>query len=149
MTRKELLAFMRSERYAVQASVAPHHNIQAAVVGIAVSDDFEIVFDTLTDSRKATNLRANPSIAFVLGSTRDDAERTVQYEGIADTPSGDELRRVQEIYFDVFPDGRDRLHWKGLIHVRVKPLWIRYSNYGPQPPLVLEFDAEALRALPS
>ena len=44
-------------------------------------------------------------------------------------PSGDELRRVQEIYFGVFPDGRDRLHWKGLIHVRVKPLWIRYSNY--------------------
>jgi len=68
-------------------------------------------------------------------------------EGVADMPSGDELRRVQEIYFETFPDGRDRLHWKGLIHVRVKPLWIRYSNYGPTPPLVLEFNAEALRAL--
>jgi len=147
MTRKELLVFMRSERFAVQASVSRDHAVQAAVVGVAVSDDFEIVFDTLTDSRKATNLRDNPSIAFVIGSTQDGSERTVQYEGVADTPSGDELRRVQEIYFEVFPDGRDRLHWKGLIHVRVKPLWIRYSNYGPQPPLVLEFDAEALRAL--
>ncbi len=147
MTRKDLLAFMRSERYAVEASVSRTHAVQAAVVGIAVSDDFEIVFDTLTDSRKATNLRINPSIAFVIGSTSADAQRTVQYEGIADTPSGDELRRVQEIYFEVFPDGRDRLHWKGLIHVRVKPLWIRYSNYSPTPPLVLEFDAEALRAL--
>ena len=147
MTRKELLAFMRTEHFAVQASVSRTHAAQAAVVGIAVSDDFEIVFDTLSDSRKATNLRANPSVAFVIGSTRDGTERTVQYEGIADIPSGDELRRVQEIYFEVFPDGRDRLHWKGLIHVRVKPLWIRYSNYGPQPPLVLEFDAAALRAL--
>ena len=71
MTRRELLAFMRSERFAVQASVARHSNVQAAVVGIAVSDDFEIVFDTLTDSRKATNLRENPSVAFVIGSTRD------------------------------------------------------------------------------
>jgi general stress protein 26 len=147
MTRKELLTFMRSERFAVQASVSRHYAAQAAVVGIAVSDDFEIVFDTLDDSRKTTNLRANPSVAFVIGSTHDGAERTVQYEGVADMPSGDELRRVQEIYFAVFPDGRDRLHWKGLIHVRVKPLWIRYSNYSPQPPLVIEFDAEALRAL--
>jgi general stress protein 26 len=147
MTRNELLTFMRSERFAVEASVGPHHAVQAAVVGIAVSDEFEIVFDTLTDSRKASNLRANPSVAFVIGSTADGTERTVQYEGIADTPSGDELRRVQEIYFEVFPDGRDRLHWKGLIHVRVKPLWIRYSNYAPQPPLVLEFDAAALRLL--
>jgi len=147
MTRKDLLAFMRTEHYAVQASVSRTHAVQAAVVGIAVSDDFELVFDTLSDSRKATNLRANPSVAFVIGSTRDGTERTVQYEGVADTPSGDELRRVQETYFEVFPDGRDRLHWKGLIHVRVKPLWIRYSNYGPQPPLVLEFDAAALRLL--
>ena len=147
MTRKDLLAFMRTEHYAVQASVSRTHAVQAAVVGIAVSDDFELVFDTLSDSRKATNLRANPSVAFVIGSTRDGTERTVQYEGVADTPSGDELRRVQEIYFEVFPDGRDRLHWKGLIHVRVKPLGSRYSNYGPQPPLVLEFDAAALRLL--
>ncbi|HKH73505.1 MAG TPA: pyridoxamine 5'-phosphate oxidase family protein [Vicinamibacterales bacterium] len=147
MTRKELLAFMRSERFAVQASVARHHNVQAAVVGVALSDDFEIVFDTLSDSRKAVNLRANPSVAFVIGGIRDDVVRSVQYEGVADFPFGDELRRVQEIYFNVFPDGRDRLHWKGLIHVRVKPLWIRYSNYEPQPPLVLEFDAAALRAL--
>jgi hypothetical protein len=147
MTRDNLLTFMRAERYAVQASVSRAHAPQAAVVGIAISDDFEIVFDTLTDSRKAVNLRANPLVAFAIGAVRDDVERTVQYEGVADFPSGDELRRVQELYFGVFPDGRDRLHWKGLIHVRVKPLWIRYSNYSPQPPLVIEFDAEGLRAL--
>ena len=147
MTRKELLAFMRSERFAAQATVSAGRAPQAAVVGIAVSDDFEIVFDTLHNSRKATNLRANPSIAFVIGGMHDSGIRTVQYEGIADTPSGDELIRVREIYFEVFPDGRERLTWPDLIHVRVKPMWIRYSNYAPQPPLVLEFDAAALRAL--
>lgn len=147
MTRQELLAFMRSERFAAQASVTRDYGVQAAVVGIAVSDTFEIVFDTLTDSRKAKNLRANPSIAFVIGPIRDGAERTVQYEGVADMPSGDELRRIREVYFETFPDGRERLDWVGLIHVRVKPTWIRYSNYGPRPPLILEFDANALRSL--
>lgn len=143
MTRDELLAFMRTERYAVQASVSPVSASQAAVVGIAVSDAFEIVFDTLGDSRKATNLRANPAVAFVIG-TRDGDERTVQYEGIADVPSGDELRRVREIYFGVFPDGRERLNWPGCIHIRVKPTWIRYSNYNVQPPEIIEFDATSL-----
>jgi general stress protein 26 len=147
MTRQELLAFMRSERYAVQATVSRDYAAQAAVIGIAVADDVEIVFDTLSDSRKAANIRGNSSIALAIGRTTHEAQRTVQYEGVADTPAGDELRRVQEIYFSVFPDGRERLHWQGLIHVRVKPLWIRYSDYGAQPPLVMEFDAEALRAL--
>jgi len=147
MTRTELLAFMRSERFVAQASVSRDYAAQAAVVGIAVSDDFEIVFDTIRDSRKAANLRANPSIAFVIGGLHDSATRTVQYEGIADTPTGDELVRVREIYFEVFPDGRERLTWPGITHVRVKPTWVRYSNYGPTPPLILEFDAAALRAL--
>ena len=147
MTRDDLLRFMRLEKFAVQSSVSPTGVPQAAVVGIAVSEDLEIVFDTLRDSRKATNLRDNPAIAFAIGGTHDDTTRTVQYEGIADTPSGDELRRVREVYFDVFPDGRERLSWPGIIHVRVKPTWIRYSNYGTTPPLILEFDTQALREL--
>jgi len=139
MTRDELLRFMRSEKYAVQTSVSPGGAPQAAVVGIAVTDSFEIVFDTVTTSRKAPNLRANPSIAFVIGGTRDGDERTVQYEGIADEPSGEELDRLRTVYYAKFPDGRDRLAWPGLIYVRVKPTWIRYSNFGANPPEIVEF----------
>ena len=146
MKRDALLAFMRSERYAVQASVSIGHRPQAALVGIAVSDAFEIVFDTLSSSRKAENLRANASIAFVIGGTHSGDERTVQYEGVADIPSGDERDRIREIYFSVFPDGRDRLAWRGVIHVRVTPTWVRYSDYGAVPPIIMEFTAETLRA---
>jgi general stress protein 26 len=145
MTREALLAFMRSERYAVQASVTPDGAAQAAVVGIAVSDAFEIVFDTVSSSRKAKNLQRQSAIAFVIGGTRDGDERTVQYEGIAALPAGDELQRARELYFSVFPDGRDRLAWPGLIHIRVTPVWIRYSNFNAQPPEIVEFKAEALR----
>lgn len=144
MTRDELLAFVRSERYAVQTSVSARGGPQAAVVGIAVSDAFEIVFDTLDSARKAVNLRANPSVAFVIGGTREGDERTVQYEGIADVPEGDERERIQRIYFARFPDGRDRLAWPGLIHVRVRPAWIRYSNFNVQPPEIVEFGRQDL-----
>ena len=144
MTPDALLQFMRSEKYAVQASVSDAGSPQAAVVGIAVTDAFEIVFDTLASSRKASNLRANPSVAFVIGGTRDGDERTVQYEGIADEPSGSELDRVLALYYARFPDGPERRAWPGLIYVRVKPTWIRHSNFGANPPEIVEFGPNTL-----
>ena len=143
MTREELLAFVRSEPYAVQASVGPDGRPQAAVVGIAVSDDFEIIFDTVDWTRKARNLRTSPMIAFVIGGCRDGDERTVQLEGVADVPVGDDLRRVREVYLARFPDGQKRLRWRGLIHVRVRPTWVRYSNFNTQPPEIVELDVSS------
>jgi pyridoxine/pyridoxamine 5'-phosphate oxidase len=140
MTRDALLEFIRSEKYAVQSSVSPDGIPQSAVVGIAISDRFEIVFDTIASSRKATNLRANPAVALVIGGTRDGDERTVQFEGTADEPMGADLERLKRLYFARFPDGPERQSWPGLIYVRVKPTWIRFSNFGAQPPEIVEFD---------
>jgi pyridoxamine 5'-phosphate oxidase-like protein len=146
MTRGDLLEFMRSCRYAVESSVSPSGAPQAAVVGIAVTDAFEIVFDTLADTRKAGNLRRHPRIAFVIGGTLDGDERTVQYEGIADEPSGAERERLVAVYLDRFPDGRARQPWPGLIYLCARPTWIRYSDYGADPPVIVEFTDADLRA---
>jgi GNAT superfamily N-acetyltransferase len=53
VTRDELLLVMRGNRYAIEATVTRTGAPQAAVIGIAVTDAFEIVFDTLGGSRKA------------------------------------------------------------------------------------------------
>jgi general stress protein 26 len=143
--RLELLDFMRAHKYAVQSSVSADHRPQAAVVGIAISDAFEVVFDTVASSRKAENLRRNNSVALVIGGAAEGDERTVQYEGIADVPSGAERDRLLELYFARFPDGRGRLAWPGIMHVRVAPRWIRYSNFNSDPPEIVEFDETALR----
>ena len=139
MTSRDLLEFMRRYRVAVQASVSADGAAQAAVVGIATTDRFEIVFDTLSSSRKAENLRRNPRIALVIGGVSDGEERTVQYEGLADEPSGDELERLKQAYYHVYPDGPSRLSWPGLIYVRLRPTWIRYSDFTATPPLIVEF----------
>ena len=144
MTPRELLAFMRMHRVAVQASVSGSAAAQAAVVGIAVTDRFEVVFDTLGSSRKAQNLRRNPAIALVIGGLLPGEERTVQYEGIADEPQDEERERLTAAYYAVYPDGRDRLSWSGLTYVRVRPQWIRYSDFGQPTPLIVEFTAGQL-----
>jgi hypothetical protein len=47
VTPAELVAFLRKHRLLVQASTSASGAPQAAVVGFAVSDDLEIVFDTI------------------------------------------------------------------------------------------------------
>jgi len=132
MTRVELIAFLRRHRYAVQASVAPNGAPQAAIVGIACSDDLELVFDTLSTTRKCQNLRRDPRIALVIGS----GEETVQIEGVADEPSGDEQARIKEVYFATFPDGHEREAWPDITWVRVVPTWVRYSDFRGTPRVV-------------
>ena len=66
MEPKSLLQFLRQHRLAVQSSVSALNHAQAAVVGFAVSEAFEIIFDTLDSTRKVANLRANPRIALVI-----------------------------------------------------------------------------------
>jgi general stress protein 26 len=145
LTTDELLSFMREHPLAVQASVSASQGAQAAVVGIGVTDDFEVFFDTAATSRKVDNLRRNPQIALVIGGTTVGDERTVQYEGIADEPGGAELERLKELYFDVFPAGRERQSWPGITYIRTTPTWARYTDFNQDPPATVEFELAELR----
>jgi hypothetical protein len=142
MNRDELLIFMRAQNWAVEASVSEQNTPQAAVIGVAITDALEVVFDTLSDSRKARNLRHNARIALVIGW--DDAQ-TVQYEGVAEEPTGDELIRVKRAYFARFPDGVERERLPGIAYFCVRPTWIRYSDFRKSEPVVLTFDTSGGR----
>src|SRR5262245_21752306 len=135
MTRAELVAFLRTHRLAVEATTHADGAPQAAVVGFAVTDALELVFDTLTTTRKHANLVRDPRIALVVGW---DREQTAQIEGVADEPTGDELARLKQVYFAAFPDGPEREKWPGITYVRVRPRWIRYSDFAAAPPKIVE-----------
>ncbi len=135
MDRPEVFAFMSRFRYAVVSSIAPDGSPQSALVGIAVTPQLEIVFDTVKSSRKYPNLVARPRCSFVVGW---GGEQTVQYEGLALEPEGVELKQCQDAYFEVWPDGPSRLSWIGIAYFAVKPLWVRYSDFLHSPPLVTE-----------
>ncbi|HVH45942.1 MAG TPA: pyridoxamine 5'-phosphate oxidase family protein [Labilithrix sp.] len=141
MNRAELLVFLRRHRLCVQASVADSGAPQAAVVGYGVSDDLELVFDTVGTTRKMTNLRRDPRIALVIGWDQE----TVQIDGIADEPRDAELARMKAVYFDAYPDGKDRERWEGITYVRVRPTWIRYSDFRSAEPKIVEIGEQALR----
>lgn len=126
LTTQELYEFIQERGYAVISTVSGAHTPEAALVAISATPELELVFDTVTSSRKYENLMRNPAIALVIGFA---GEMTLQYEGEAVIPGAEELDRYKEIYFDRWPDGRAREAWPGLVHFRVKPKWIRFSDY--------------------
>jgi general stress protein 26 len=131
----DLYSFMTRFRYGVVSSVAADGSPQSALVGIAVTPQLEIIFDTLNTSRKYRNLVARPSCSLVVGWS---GEQTVQLEGIASLPEDEELKRYQEVYFEAWPDGPARITWPGIAYFVVRPKWIRYSDFDQNPPLIRE-----------
>jgi general stress protein 26 len=135
MTRQDLYEFARLHKLAVLATVSHLQAPEAALVGIAVTSELELVFNTIESSRKCQNLRRNPKVAFVIGW---EGEVTLQYEGQADEPAGNDLDRCKTVYFEAFPDGHERERWPGITYFRVRPTWARYSDYSKQPPEIVE-----------
>jgi len=150
MTREFIYDQIRQFRLAVLATTSGDHQPEAAVVGIAITRELEIVFDTVRSSRKYHNLIAQPKVALVIGWKN---ETTIQFEGDAvelgasddDGPGNSDDNGLgnsdavkpgtnddvyRETYYAVFPDGRDRTAtWEGLTHFVIRPRWIRYSNF--------------------
>jgi len=140
MDRAALYSFLTQFRYGVVSSTSSNGTPQSALVGIAITEDLEIVFDTVKSSRKYSNLIERPTCSFVVGW---GGEQTVQFEGVAIEPEDTELDRVQEAYFAVWPDGPERVLWPTIAYFVVQPRWIRFSDFEQIPPLIVEMSFRA------
>ena len=130
MKLEEVFDIVRQKRLAVVSTVDDSGAPEAALVGFALTERNEIVFDTLGSSRKAVNIARRPAAALVIGWENDV---TVQIEGDARRPQGDDLAYAKGAYFREWPDGRARENWPDIAYIAVKPRWMRYANYAGAP----------------
>ena len=138
MTEDDLYAFLAKCKLGVLGTIGNVGTPQSALVGIAVTQELEIIFDTVKSSRKYPNLIAKPACSFAIGGW-GNGEQTVQYEGDAQELKSPNLERYQETYFKAWPDGPARMNWPGIVYFVVRPRWIRYSDFDRSPPLIREF----------
>jgi general stress protein 26 len=137
MTKKKLYNFIRQHKHAVLSTVSQNNIPESALVGFIVTPNLKLFFDTVSDSRKYKNLLLNSHISFVIGW--EDGQ-TLQYEGVAKIPNHRELEDLLNTYFEVFPDGKDRIkNWKNISYFCVEPKWIRYSDFKKSIPRIKEF----------
>ena len=130
MKLEEVLEIIRKKRLAIVSTVHDSGAPEAALVGFAVTEGNEIVFDTLASSRKAVNIARRPAAALVVG-WEDDI--SVQIEGEARRPQGDDLANAKAAYFREWPDGRARENWPDIAYIVVRPRWMRYACYAGAP----------------
>ena len=128
MKVREVYDFMDGERLAVLGTARKDGRPEAALMGFAVTEELEIVFDTVRSSRKYSILKENARVAWVVGCT---TEVSVQYEGEASELQGEELAKYKKIYFAKWPDGPARESWPGITYFVVRPKWVRYCDYNP------------------
>jgi len=135
--KPELLSYMRGHRLAVVSSVGSEGEPQSALVGIAVSALCDVIFDTVVDSRKHANLSRDPRASIVFAGP---GEQTLQVEGIAKrvAVSGTKDADLRSVYYEVWPDGRERVKWPNLSYWCIVPRWARYSDFN-RGPLIQEF----------
>src|SRR5260370_33664012 len=84
----------------VVATASPSGKPEAALVGIAVSDCGELIFDTPAGARKLTNIERNDRVAVVIG-WNDGIP--VQLEGRARVVNDDERLRHGRLYAAQLP----------------------------------------------
>jgi hypothetical protein len=126
--------FMHRQRYGVVSSLSPSGDPQSAIVGVAVTSDAELIFDTLTSTRKYQNLKADSRCSIVLF----EGEQTLQFEGHILEPTGEELLRYRAVYLDAWPECRSHVSWPGIAYLVARPHWLRFSDFGCQPPCINE-----------
>jgi hypothetical protein len=121
---------MKRHPLAVIATIGADGGPQSALVGVGPTHALELVFDTLSTTRKHANLQRDRRIAVTFSGP---CEQTLQYEGVS---AEDEVYR--QAYYEAWPEGRQHLQWQNLVYWRVVPRWARYSDYD-RGPLILEF----------
>lgn len=126
MDLEKVFRFLDGEKLGVLATVDVNGRPEAALMGVAVTPELELIFDTVNSSRKYPNLKQNPRVAFVIGC---NSEITVQYEGMASELQGESLAKYQRVYFAKFTDGPAREAWPGITYFVVRPTWVRYCDY--------------------
>jgi hypothetical protein len=136
LSDSELLAYMRCHKLAVVGSLGTDGAPQAALVGIAVTDDLQVVFDTVSTSRKHQNLLRDSRACVTFSGP---GEQTLQMEGnatpVSMTDSDDAV--YLSAYYQAWPDGQARAKWPKISYWRIAPRWVRYSDYD-RGPLIVE-----------
>jgi len=131
LSPQKAFSFLSGQGLAVMSTVSPHAEPEAALINYGVTNDLELIFETLQTSRKYANLARNPRTALVINGENgsEGTWETCQYEGIVDRPDEFALEPYLDIYFAARPEGRQHRGWPDLVYLRIRPTWIRVSNY--------------------
>lgn len=129
-SHRDIYDFLNSYGLAVLSTINTEGLPHCAIVGFGQTENLEILFGTDNTSRKYSNLKANPHIAFAIGGNTPE---TIQYEGIAREIEESELYLVRDNYWKKNPHAEEHYKNETERYFIVTPTWIRYTDLRVHP----------------
>jgi hypothetical protein len=128
---KLLHGFIKTNKLAVMATVAKGDSPEAAVIGIKLGENLELLCSSFSTSRKDENIKLNSKVALVIGWENG---KTVQYEGIAEELNIDQGQEteLQSVLADV-PSIAKYVQREFKVFYKIKPVWVRFSDLSVDP----------------
>lgn len=134
--KRKILEVLRQNEFGVIATNGTQAP-ESAVVAVSETEDLEIIFGSFDHNRKNKNIKNNPNISIVIGWDKI-IKKTLQIEGIAILTEGEEREMAENIHCaknkgsNVYRGNSKQEYFK------VKPVWIRYSDFSVNPKEVWE-----------
>ena len=123
--------FIKQHHISVLATVNSSALPEAAVVGFAINQDFEIYIATYDSSRKYANLKKNPKVAMVVGWEHG---KTVQIEGEAThITDSEKINEVTIGMLEKMPTVAKYISPERAAYFKITPKWMRYSDLSTEP----------------
>lgn len=129
------MAFARAAELAVLATASPAGKPEAALLGIAATDEGELVVDVPDHARKLANIDRNNQVAVVIG-WREGV--SIQVEGHARVVTGEERRRYEQVYLARFPGSR--VTDPAFVVAVITPAWARRYDASVDPARIAHAD---------
>lgn len=132
--KDEVLAFLKAHSLATLATISAEGYARARLIYYASDDAFNVYFLSLANTRKVSDIRANPKAAMVISDS--DKQHTLEIEGVfeemTDTATFGPI--ITQLSKNLFPDDGPEApltHMDKSVPVFFKliPSWIRWSNF--------------------
>jgi general stress protein 26 len=134
MDKNQVLEFIKSQTLAVLSTASPTGKAESAVMAIAVTDTWDILMSTESNTRKVINLKTNPFTSVLVGGV---ASPSVQLDGITTIYSGSDAKPIKQQIIAIHPDTAPYLTPTS-VYIKFTPTWYRYSDFRVDPPVIEE-----------
>ncbi len=134
--KNSILKFIKSHNLCVLSTVSPDGKSQSAVMAYIAKDDFTILMNTESSTRKVQNIIENNNVSVVIGGL--DGGPSIQIDAQARIADNQQAQDAKEYMLSVNPDLKNYFTDTGKFIVII-PQWLRYSDYSQTPQEIKEF----------
>jgi general stress protein 26 len=133
--KNSVLQYLKSKNLCVLSTVSVDGKSESAVMAYMIKDDFTILMNTESSTRKVQNILENNQVSIVVGGINGDP--SVQIDATARIADNQQSKDAKEFLLSQNPELANYFTDTGRFIV-ITPTWLRWSDYSQNPAEIKE-----------